>query len=762
MNKTIPVPQENVEDILGLSPVQEGILFACLKKPDSNVYTAKMTLFLYGKIDFALLKKACKSVTMEHEMLRTVFRWERLSNPIQIILKNHEIPLFIHELSLHERERMRETIWNEGIDIRLHPIRLVLYKTDSNQYELDVYWHHIVYDGWSNGIFLRDLIDAYSGLKKGMLPKKKVKGRYRDFIKWCRQQNTEHQRNFWRDYFSGFQATSPLPVDRNGMSGVNAERGEYRFELSANMSSSLSAFQVKEGITFADLLYCAWSVVLYSYTRADDIVFGFTVSGRGADVSGIGNMIGLFINTLPLRVMIEADMKLNDVLRQISERKNSSIIYESTDLARIKESSSIPAKEKVFDSVVVVENYPLNLQKWWTGEETGFAVDSYSIYERTEYSLVVGTMPYKNEMMIQYDTSLYTKSFVKQLAESYRHIVHMIAEDGEQTVSSTLLFSENGQEDALKLMDLGQRVLPTPAIVAESEHVDGTVEYEIEKNIEKVWKKMLKLDFINRNTSFIDLGADSRLVLRMVAELSKIYPDSIGVQDVFTYPTIEQLTKFLALKISDTREVAPVLFRDTANLSIPFSADYFKTPDEALPVASMLSYEFQREEENRLTQFVLDSGIDKRHLILASYFYSIALLTQKKEISIQVMLHDEDRISSVLMDFNEINDIQMLLRKLKDGIKQRRKTEGYKLHTICNVEYEKQTGFVIPLFYELAGDSFPAEFMKLYDFALTYIDMDGGTYTVFRYDTSRIQTHKAEELFRMIINCTVEFVRILS
>lgn len=464
MSSTATINKSNVEDILNLSSIQKGILYYYLSKPDSSAYIAQLSLNLNGNINVSLLQEACRIVTNNNEMLRTVFRWEGLSNPVQIVYKDYEIPFKVYDLvndsnidrlipegKLIEKNRIRK------IDISQHPIEITIYRIDTERYEMLITWHHIVYDGWSNAIFIRELLSTYSKLEEGIVPNIKRKGKYKDFIKWCSRQEEHQQENYWKTYFKNFTTKTPVPVDKDRNKGKSSKKGCYSFSLQEDILKIVYEFISQKGITLSVLMYCAWTILLNKFIGVRDIVFGVTVSVRNTGIEGIDNMIGLFINTLPLRTVIDHETKICDILYKINLQKKSWIPYESTDLAKIKTYSGIDAKESLFDSMVVVENYPIMVEKWLSSDTNGVTIESFEMLEKTEFSLALAVLlPNNNVFTLQYDTELFSDGFIEKIAEYYLYIINVIVTDSDKLVSDLELLLDKEKEKMLAEIEVTQ------------------------------------------------------------------------------------------------------------------------------------------------------------------------------------------------------------------------------------------------------------------------------------------------------------------
>ncbi|MCP5103947.1 MAG: hypothetical protein GY950_11240, partial [bacterium] len=381
---------ENTARLLALTPLQEGMLFHYLKSPQSDLYFEQLTLELQGPLNREHFNRAWNFVVEANEMLRTLFRWEKVKNPVQVVLKQYHLEPVYYDLSA-QRERL-ETIKKEdrsrSFDLHHVPFRVTLCRLAEETHVMIISCHHILYDGWSNGIILEEFFNAYSG---DSLPVKE-KGSFAEFVRWVQKQDREKQKLYWRDYLAGFDSKPELPFtgskETEDFSGDHIEILPLRF--SPSWKREIDGFVTAHKITLAALFYSAWGLLLREYGGSDDVVFGTTVAGRGAGIKGIENTVGLFINTLPLRVRAAEKDTAGDILRRAHRDLRQREQYESSALVDIRDCSELPKGQPLFDSIMVIENYPLD-RRLTDGASglTDLTVRSFSVFEMTHYDLTV-------------------------------------------------------------------------------------------------------------------------------------------------------------------------------------------------------------------------------------------------------------------------------------------------------------------------------------------------------------------------------------
>jgi len=222
MGKTNRLNREDIQDILGLTPMQEGMLVLYLREPKSLVYFEQLSLTISGRIDFPIFQKAWQFVVDANQSLRTLFRWEKMSSPTQVILKHHQPVIHEHNL-LADRdredrlERLKEKDRQERFDLSAVPFRLALCRLGEERYEMIVSHHHILYDGWSSGIILKEFFSAFNDLSAGRALKKPDKTGFKEYMREVSTRHREKERVFWRSYLAGFEGMAGLSVKRRGI-----------------------------------------------------------------------------------------------------------------------------------------------------------------------------------------------------------------------------------------------------------------------------------------------------------------------------------------------------------------------------------------------------------------------------------------------------------------------------------------------------------------------------------------------------------------
>ncbi|MFG3319034.1 amino acid adenylation domain-containing protein [Streptomyces sp. NPDC048171] len=366
--------KSGLEDILPLSPLQEGMLFHNLFDDEElDAYNVQVFIELEGNTDPERLRRAGQALLERHANLRAAFRHEGLKRPVQLIPRHVALPWGEEDLAAvpeAEREAAAERIaerdrWTR-FDLSRPPlIRFTLVRLGPDRHRLLMTLHHILLDGWSMPILLRELMTLYTVHGDATaLPRVRP---YRDYLGWLGGRDRDAAQEAWTDAFAGFDTPSIVAPDRGALTAA-PERIDFSEDEAA--SAALTRFARSHGLTVNTVIQGAWGLVLSHLTGRDDVVFGVTVSGRPPELPGVDTMVGLFMNTLPLRVRLRPAETLADFLRRTQSEQARLIDHQWVGLAEIQRWAG---SGELFDTAMVFENYPLNSSR---GRPPGAAPDA--------------------------------------------------------------------------------------------------------------------------------------------------------------------------------------------------------------------------------------------------------------------------------------------------------------------------------------------------------------------------------------------------
>jgi amino acid adenylation domain-containing protein/non-ribosomal peptide synthase protein (TIGR01720 family) len=405
-----------IEEVYPLSPLQEGLLFETLLAPGSGVYVVQILCRLAGDISEEALERACRWTLDRHPVLRASFHVEGLDRPHQVIHgrvegslerldwrglspagEAAEVEGRLADLLAADRER--------GFDPARAPLmRFTLARTGEGEAWLLWSQHHLLLDGWSLSAVAGELLEAYRALRAGEAPRVARRRPYRDYIAWLESRDgSDETEGYWRRSLAGWSEPTPL-VDSlgSGLSGPpgrgrGGEHGRLERRLPAALTGSLERQARRHQLTLNTLVEGAWGLLVGRSTGVDDVVFGATVSGRPAELPGVEEMVGLFINTLPVRLHLAGLGEAPRLLGWLSEqqRKRAELRqYEHSPLVRVQSWSGVPRGRALFESILVFENYPLDeSMRQAGGSEGGLRIEEVRGVEQPHYPLHLVVAP---------------------------------------------------------------------------------------------------------------------------------------------------------------------------------------------------------------------------------------------------------------------------------------------------------------------------------------------------------------------------------
>ncbi|WPN28492.1 amino acid adenylation domain-containing protein [Pseudomonas sp. P5_109] len=368
--QALALTADEVEDVYPLSPMQQGMLFHSVQDGDSGLYVNQIEVGVRG-VDGPRFREAWADAARRHAILRTAFLWEGDKEPLQVMLRDaptllteldwrglDDQPARVRQLALEERER--------GFSLNRAPLlRLLLVRLEDDRYRLIWTYHHILMDGWSVSRLIGEVLRHYSGAEHEPV------AAYRDYIDWLGQQVAEASEAFWKGKLSNLEGAThlarALPV-KAPQAGYHA----IYTHLSAGQTARLQAFAQQQQVTLNTLVQAAWLLLLQRYTGQRTVTFGATVSGRPETLNGSENMLGLFINTLPVVNSVPTEVSVGDWLRDIQAYNLDIRDFQQTPLSDIQRWAG-QGGQSLFDSIIVFENQPVDRTlREWNGDSLRF------------------------------------------------------------------------------------------------------------------------------------------------------------------------------------------------------------------------------------------------------------------------------------------------------------------------------------------------------------------------------------------------------
>lgn len=461
------VQQYDISDVLPLTPLQQGLLFqagfaeATGDSTEDDVYAVQLALTLTGALDVARLHDAVSAVAKRHPNLVARFS-EEYGEPVQIILADPVIAWQHVELIGDIDQQVEQLCAAERASVcRLftEPVfRAALISGlggaedgEVGKHRLVLTAHHIVIDGWSLPILLQEIFSIYYGHQ---LP---APAPYRNFVTWLAGQDRVAAQSVWGRALDGFEAPTLV-----GSLATAGRRGVESYRISEDITRSLGELARAQHTTVNTVLQAAWAQVLTWLTGQHDVAFGTAVSGRPADLAGADSMVGLLINTVPVRANITAATTVVDLLDQLQRMHNDTVEHEHLALNEIHHAIGL---DRLFDTLFVYENYPIDADALLGARELG--ITDFSSREYNHYPLSVVAMP-GNELSlrVEFDTDVFDSAEIDTVVDKLRQVLAAMTVDPATRLSSIDLL-DAGEHDRLdKWGNRAVLIRPEPALTS--------------------------------------------------------------------------------------------------------------------------------------------------------------------------------------------------------------------------------------------------------------------------------------------------------
>ncbi|KUN76450.1 non-ribosomal peptide synthetase [Streptomyces griseoruber] len=484
-------------DVLPLSPLQEGLLFHALYDEETaDVYHVQLALALDGRLDRAALRAACRDLVRRHAPLRTAFGTLASGTPVQLVLRDVE-PLWAeHELAPLTREAERAEILAADLGRRF-PLtepslaRFTLLREDENRHTLILTVHHLLLDGWSLPVLLRDLFVLYEARERGagQVPRPLPAAGVRDHLAWQAGQDRDAAEKAWRDALDGLDGPTLLaPRAARGGTPLLPER--VVTELTEAETAALNGLARTHGVTLNTLMQTAWALVLAEATGRRDVVFGATVSLRPPELAGVEHGVGLFINTVPVRVRLVDGEPLEGLLARVQDEQSALTPHHHLGLPRIH---ALAGGTPLFDTSTVFENYPADMAEV---RAAGVRLSGLEGRDAYHYPMTLMGVPGDRlHLQLRYRPDLFDRATAERTAARLRRVL------------------------------TGLPGRPSPA--------EGPVDA-----VRALFAEVLGLDHVGPDDDFFALGGDSPRALRLAGRIRALGLDPrLPVRAVFDRPT---------------------------------------------------------------------------------------------------------------------------------------------------------------------------------------------------------------------------------
>ncbi|MEM8570010.1 MAG: condensation domain-containing protein [Pseudomonadota bacterium] len=522
---------DRIESAYPLTPGQGGILFHAVSGDKPGAYIVQIVIEISGPFDHEKSNLAWDQLVARHEALRTAFVWRGQRKPIQVVGRRAKLARSRADLSSMDPDAQKDHIsaWlvqdrQEGFDLNSAPLaRVTHFELGNGRHQLVFTFHHLILDGWSIPILLKDWMALYASAR--LLDPVSLRGH----LAWLHNQDDDAAKAFWREEIGthSFGIMDRLPAPQTP---PTSRRGDLSVSLDTEETHALGQSLRPYGITLATAVQGAWSIALGKLSGQTDVVYGLARSGRPPALPGAEQRVGMFLNTLPVLAHLDLEDSASGLLAKLQKSVQSQNHFEHVPLAEVQ-SMHVSRGRAMFDSAVVFENYPT--AKGILYQLPGLRIDALEVYEQTSLPLTLfasGTSELRLRLLFD--------------AES-------IAETAAQTLlidlRSILLSISTAPGTQLKEFGLSPQVISATGATSVKGLKEPSFGPAETAKLGEIWADILGLsEMPSAQESFFDLGGHSILVISLQDRVRTDFGHEVEIADLFRFATLSQQASMIA------------------------------------------------------------------------------------------------------------------------------------------------------------------------------------------------------------------------
>lgn len=498
--KNKKIDSKNVESIYNLTPMQERLLVHWLSESSENEYFEQLCIKFSGNIDKTKFEKSWISTVNNNEMLRSCFRWKGVKQPYQIVLKNKQPEISYHQISdniENELSKIKKIDIKKGFDFEESLFRVTLCETNENTFYLIVSFHHIILDGWSLGIILKEFFVNYFSIEHDYKYEILNKSKFGLFSKFLNKRDNKEDLKFWSSYLNGY-----TPTKLNNLSNKliqHNEKGHIEVNVEPKLMKKITRLQNDKKISFSSIILSAWGILLHKYTNSNDVIFGTTFSGRStSEIDNIENAVGLYMNSLPVRINVNRENGLlSELLQDVSDDVINCQKSEYVTLNDIVKELGGKRVTDLYNSIVIIDNYPLD--RILTSTKFDFEMLSYDMFENVDIDIALSVRQFDElSICLTYNQKVIDSDRADNMVTHYIQILQSIIKNIDRNIQDVTLISVE-EKNRILLNAKGPG-----ANIEGQEFIDQRIRKNAEKNSNKTAIEIGKIstnyeELINRS-----------------------------------------------------------------------------------------------------------------------------------------------------------------------------------------------------------------------------------------------------------------------
>ncbi len=468
-----------VQDSYPLSPLQQGMLFHHLEARSRGVDVEQLEVRLNEPIDTKRLADAWASVARQNPILRTRFRWEGLQTPVQEVLHEVVVPFETRDLSELTPEKQAEALSrflaedrSRGFALDVAPLwRVTVLRLGADRHQSVFTYSHAILDS-CYAFVVKEVFEAYAAMGRGEQPSFEERPAYREHIAWLQQHlatNAAAADAYWRGSLAGFRTPTNLEALRIAAADAQPAAGHatLAFALSPTDTARLHDLCNRTSLRTSVLVEAAWALVLSAFSAQDDVVYGLTRACRRSSIEGADRILGLFINTVPMRVKLPAELPVLDLCHQLRDQQIELRRFEHTPLVDVLRLSEVPRGQPLFDSIIVFNSETNDARLKSFGQE--WQRRDFTLHDQTNFPFNV--MAYDGPQLsfkLSYDPGCFATASVERIAGLMQAILVAIADRPEARLGDLPRLPSQDAQSSLRTWNDTARPLPGPHCMHEA------------------------------------------------------------------------------------------------------------------------------------------------------------------------------------------------------------------------------------------------------------------------------------------------------
>ncbi|MBZ0256695.1 amino acid adenylation domain-containing protein, partial [bacterium] len=462
----------DIEDAYPLSPMQQGLLFQSIYQPQSQAYCLQTSFRLSGGVSIDAFEKAWTALCERHAIFRTAFIADEAA-PLQVVLKRRkpewrfesiaEMPVEAKDEWLRQKQEDEQ---QRGFDFARDALmRIHVYQLGDDQYQVIWSYHHLLLDGWCLRLVYQELYQLYGAFAHGADVALPAPPRYSDYIAWLQQQDAEQARDYWAALVAGYEAAPTLAAKRGSADTAYLFRKE-EIILDEETTATLNQLAARANVTLNTVIQTGLLMILQQHAGRDDVMIGSIVSGRSADVERIEDMLGLFINALPMRAGFDGENTISEALGAIQQQALASEAYSYYPLAEIQALAG--GERDLFDALMVFANYPTELDAVAVEDDGDayWAIDRIENFDQTHYDFNLIVAPgARLQLKLHYNGAAFDRALMARMAGQFEATLKRMAQDADAPVKRLSVLAEPEYERVIHQLNQTQFDAPSETIV---------------------------------------------------------------------------------------------------------------------------------------------------------------------------------------------------------------------------------------------------------------------------------------------------------